>query len=215
MLAKLGDLEARFTDVFWQELAPELALSRRVRGGPDAGAADELTDLAERIAALEAVLSRWSRLERTWKRPAPRAPRGRGSRTGGADPTAETVLAREQLELLLRGMRPRFPIDVRVRPNGALRVHWAVATSAPRGAGAVAIEPERLLDDLRKMAGVLTDIEVGDDRFDGIFLVRGHEPTVRRVLDAETRRSLLRLGARSAGVRAELAGGEACVQLHA
>lgn len=228
LLARLRDLEARFTDVFWQELAPDLGLARfggagALGAGPAlapshegcGGASDELSLIARSVERLEGVVRRWRAIERRWARPGTSAPHGEGSRTGAGDATAEAVVAREQLEAMLRALRPRMPVDVRVRPNGALRVHWAVATSAPRGAGTVRIEPERLLDDLRKMAGVLTDIEVGDPRFDGVFLVRGHETTVRRVLDGETRRTLLRLGARSADVRVELDGGVAAVRLHA
>lgn len=213
LIAELKALEARFTDVFWQELAAAMGVSRWTPTDEPGRVEDEVRELAGRVAALERVLVRWGPLTRSWRRPAPRAPRGDGSRTG-ADPTVETVLARERIETMLRSMRPRLPLDVRVRPNGALRVHWALATSAPRGIGAIRLEPERLLDDLRKVAGVLTDIDVGDDRFDGAFLVRGHEPTVRAVLDGETRRRLLRLDARCADLRVELDEGQAIVKMH-
>jgi hypothetical protein len=63
------------------------------------------------------------------------------------------------------------------------------------------------------MAGVLHDIDCGDDEFDGVFLVRGHEPTARAVLDEETRRRLLRVGARSARLRAELGEGAAVIEV--
>ncbi|WP_157068945.1 hypothetical protein [Sandaracinus amylolyticus] len=233
MLAELKDLESRFTDVFWQELAAGLGVSRwsledaprsaelaardalmRSEAARSTRIEDQVAELGVRIAALERVIARWSSLTRAWRRPASRAPRGDGSRSGGADPTVETVLARERIESMLRELRPRLPVDVRVKPNGALRVHWAIATSAPRGVGAVRLEPERLLDDLRKVAGVLTDIDVGDDRFDGAFLVRGHEPTVRAVLDRETRGRLLRLDARCADLRVDLDAGEAVVRMH-
>lgn len=215
MLARLRDLEARFTDVFWQELGPELGVQRRLGTQAPLRIEEDLADIARRIHALEALLVRWKGVERGWLKPVTEAPRGEGSRTGGADPNAETVIVRERLEVMLRAVRPRIPVDIRVRARGALRVLWGIVTSAPRGAGAFSIEPERLLDDLRKMAGVLTDIELGDNRFDGAFLVRGHEATVRRVLDPDTRRCLLRLGARSSGIRAALGSGEASIFLYA
>lgn len=215
MLARLRELESRFTDVFWQELGPELGVSRRVGTEEPLRIEEDLGDIARRIHALEALLARWRAVERGWRKPRTSAPQGDGSRMGGADANAETVIVRERLEAMLRTARPRMPIDIRVQTKGALRVLWGIVTSAPRGAGAFSIEPERLLDDLRKVAGVLTDIDTGDDRFDGAFLIRGHESTVRGVLDSETRRCLLRLGARSSGVHATLGAGEASVFLYA
>jgi hypothetical protein len=215
MLARLRDLEARFSDVFWRELAPGLGIVRSSAREWQSSPIDaDVGELSRRIGAIEAVFARWSAIDRAWARPSRRPPIGEGSSSCAiGDPTPDVAIAREDLGRWLRAMRIRLPLDVRVRPNGA-RVKWTLASSAPRGAGAVTIEPERLLDDLRKMAGVLTDIEVGDDRFDGVFLVRGHEPTARALLDVATRRRLLRLGARSAGLRVELDGGIALIQLH-
>jgi hypothetical protein len=218
MLARLWDLEARFTDVFWRELGPELAVSRSSpREWAGEPSEHDLVRLGERVSALEAVLARWPGIVRKWSKPATRAPRGEGSLEARArylDAPLEVLVAREEIEVAMRECRPRFPIDVRVVPKGR-GVQWTIASSAPRGAGTVGIEPERLLDDLRKMAGVLTDIEIGDDRFDGVFLISGHEATVRALLDLETRRTILRLGARSAGMRVALDHGEAWVQLQA
>ena len=212
--ARLRDLEARFTDVFWRELATRLGVARS-RGWSASSVAEELVEVARRIASIESVLSRWTGIERIWTHPAPSAPIGPGSHHATVDDeTLETAIAREQLARWLEAIEVPMPLDVRVRPRGA-GVTWALATSAPRGAGRVTIEPERLLDDLRKMAGVLTDIEVGDDRFDGVFLVQGHEPTARALLDGETRRRLLGIGARCARLRIELGEGTAVVQLHA
>jgi hypothetical protein len=215
MLARLRDLEQRFTDVFWREIAPTLALSRSTfQDWSTERIEEDLAELAQKIGAVEGVLARWAGVERKWSRPAARAPQGEGSRSPALDDvTFEAATTRAALENSVKKLKPDFPIDVRVQPNGA-GVKWALATSAPRGAGSVTIEPERLLDDLRKMAGVLHDIEVGDSRFDGVFLVRGHEATARSLLDHATRRLLLALGARSAQLHVELADGCAAVQLY-
>lgn len=215
LLAQLWDLEGRFTNVFWRELAPSLSLARL---GVEVHRVARRTedDVRRQIASLERILAVWPDIRERWERPARRAPRGAGSsRASGRylNATLEEMEIREELERVLPSVPVGIPLDLRIISGGQVR--WAIATSAPLGAGAVGIETERLLDDLRKMAGLLTDIEVGDSTFDGAFLVRGHESTARNVLDRSTRQALLRLGERSRRMRVLLADGEAKVELRA
>ena len=74
--ARLRDLEARFTDVFWRELATRLGVARS-RGWSASSVAEELVEVARRIASIESVLSRWTGIERIWTHPAPSCADGR------------------------------------------------------------------------------------------------------------------------------------------
>ncbi len=221
MLVRARDLEALFTRVFWDEVAPEHGLAPRTDDD------DDIARLAQRIASLERVLGGWRAIERRWSVPARAVPRSRLGKAlangnarvvslgrGVSDETAHSIAT------LVRPHRATLPLALAVDTSGRGRPGrgrpWvAISTTVARGAGAFQIEPEGVFSDLRKMLGTLREIELGDADFDGVFLVRGHEPTLRGTIDRRARRALLRIGELSSLPTLTLARGIATLAIGA
>jgi hypothetical protein len=202
-LAELRDLEASFTEAFWSDVAPLLGL-RRWCGSEATSVEEELRGLDERLQALRTVLVRG--LEHVWTRAA------NDALASTRDYNAEAAACRARVACALTELTPQGRVELRVVAEG-VGARWSLSKPISLGVASCTIEPERLLDDLRKLAGLVRDIEVGDEVFDGAFLVQGHESTARAVLTRGARTALLRLGACTRHMAARVGRGEARVTI--
>ncbi|AKF07643.1 hypothetical protein DB32_004792 [Sandaracinus amylolyticus] len=212
LVARMRELEARWTEAFWAEVAPSRGLPHP---GPEPSI-DRIAELAARVSALEALEARHGAVVLEWSTPgevrrtahsvrstAPRAVRW----LEGVLPDAYRARAESVADMLVARAAP-IPIDVRTAIDDSALLVEIAAPVAP-GVATLSLGPETLWHSLGKMLGS-REIELGDSTFDGAFLVAGDEETVRAVLDAPTRAALLALGTNH---RAELriAPGEARV----
>ncbi|MEM9187983.1 MAG: hypothetical protein AAGF12_02310 [Myxococcota bacterium] len=89
------------------------------------------------------------------------------------------------------------PIDLQAAAmmggNNNRRFSAAVATSVSPAAGPLRLDPEGFFQDLLELVGLRREIELGDARFDPVFIIRGHEPSVRGLLTSAVRTDLLKL----------------------
>lgn len=74
-------------------------------------------------------------------------------------------------------------------------VRHTLGTSLPLATPKVVVEPQETRHDLLKLLpfNLVEDVELGDDLFDGMFLVRGAAISARRVLTRPVRRALVAL----------------------
>lgn len=189
LVARIRALEGRFTATFWDEVAADYELSaplRQLEAEQDAS----IAELARHLSALELALGSWRQIERRWSRAAARVPRDLVPRT-----TRTRHEASRAFQRLLRDHAAGLPVRAVLLRNGSpTRCVPRLFTTCPLGAGSVHVEPEGIFSDLRKILGKVTEITLGDADFDGVFLVRGHEPTLRAVFSRKVRVAMLRLG---------------------
>ncbi|RZO47743.1 MAG: hypothetical protein EVA89_38925 [Sandaracinaceae bacterium] len=195
------ELEARWTDTFWREVAPsrEVAPPRAV--SPSGGLEAEVERLAARLEVLRALERSASRIVADWGTPpALLGPRlvfgGLGVRLNPWLRPAVQRAAASMLEVVERE-DPESSIRVRARAHRSqhglhlvVQLETTVAPSVPE----LRVRHEGMFDEVRKLLGSGHDIQIGVDGFDGVFAIEGDEPTARALLDAETRASLLRMG---------------------
>ncbi|MDI1483957.1 hypothetical protein [Polyangium sp. y55x31] len=70
-------------------------------------------------------------------------------------------------------------------------VHVFVATSVAAGTPPLRIRPQTLLHGLGKAIGLVRDAEVGDERFDDLFLIEAEPDVAKRLLGPAVRKALL------------------------
>ncbi|UJR79761.1 DNA integrity scanning protein DisA nucleotide-binding domain protein [Sandaracinus amylolyticus] len=199
LVRRMRDLEARWTEDFWRDVAPERGLQHP---GPEPSI-EQMAELAARVSALEALEVRHGAVMLEWSTPGAVRRTAHSVRPDDpADPYAAQIA-----QVLIRHAAP-MAIDVRVRRDHQM-MFLELAAALPPGVGRFTLGPETLWHSLRKTLGA-NEIEIGDANFDGAFLIEGDEAAVRAVLDPPTREALLELGALH---RAELevAPGEARV----
>ena len=97
-----------------------------------------------------------------------------------------------------RFRRRDAPFSLRATPiadaRGQLReVEMQLVTSVPRGAPRLSVRHESLFAAVSKAMGFKHEVEVGDESFDGLFLVQGNRLDARRVLVPIVRAHLLAL----------------------
>lgn len=212
---RVAELEGAWTDVFWEELADEEGIAPRRSVSPEPDLEAEIARLAARAEVLERLEARADRVVRAWSRPGPlegeaveHVPGVRGG-YGWSDMDGWLGRVRACVDRHREGVPVRACARSWVN-EGTVGLSIHVVTSIARGARALTVRPETLLDDLRKMLGSRHDVELGAEAFDGVFAVEGDEATARAVLDGDARAALLRLGARST-VEVRLGGGQAWV----
>jgi hypothetical protein len=214
--ARITALEARFSRMFWERVAPCWDIAR-------APVLSTVDDRHARIELLEAALERASRGVRA----APdfvRPPVERSvARLGLADDhktlrEAATVFAggdahgRVVAALAerssIRARHDGVPIDAILKywDGQTTFRHWSICTTAAPTLR-VHARPEGVLDAVLSTFKIKSDVTLGDPRFDAEFLVRGDEPSVRAVLSARVRGDLIRLGGRMNGVELRVKDG--------
>ncbi len=209
----MHELEARWTDVFWVEVAPTLGL----RSPAPEPSIDELPVLEARVSALEEMEARHGALTLAWSSPG-ELPRARSS----IDLEALEANARRvsPLRALLDGgyhhravtvartlIERAAPIEIDVRIHyieGVLLV--LIAAAAAPGVASFSVRGETFWDSFWNRR----EIEIGDESFDGAFLVEGDAWAARAVLDPATRAALLLLGANHSA-ELHVAPSEICV----
>jgi hypothetical protein len=214
-VARIRDLEERWTPTFWSEIAAPRGVL-----GPRPDAEWTMLDLSLRVAALEALESDWAAIERDWTKLAPiardsrsidletvreHAPRTRSSLAPvDIGPVAvrfrvEVVGTEEEqwawiaAEIAAREIDEDLDIDVRF---DVARTLMHMVASVPRGVGRLRVRPQTTWHDLGHL--LAPDIELGDPGFDGAFKIDGDEHAARAILSPDTRRSLALLAERGA-----------------
>lgn len=213
---RVRELEARWTETFWREVAP----ARKVPApGSLPSARDseaEVAQLAARLEVLNELEAQWARVLVEWESPPPlSSPRVQLARPKLLAPWLRSALEPpfERFCSEVERAAGELPLGVNARyhqTRSGTFIAGHLVTTTPRGAARLIVRNESFTDDLRKLFGSKHDIQLGIDSFDGVFAIEGDEATARRVLDADTRAALLRMGERgpvairSGGGRAEI-----------
>lgn len=218
LLERIRERESSWTDVFWREVA-----SGRGIAPPRELGELGLDALVARADELDRLESAAAEILRAWavRTPPPRtstsidldaidAWRERPEVLGGASLVAHRFVPAfgagrwaAELAFASRDAIDRHPIDrahvdCRFALSSTRQGAWIEVTlvmGAPRGAGALRLRPETLLDDLGRMVGLTRKVWVGADEFDGVFHIDAEPGVPRALLDRATQRDLLRLGA--------------------
>ena len=229
--AQIADLEGRFSEAFWSRVAPELGIERELQDvETETPIADDIQAAEVRVDLLEQTVGRLGRLESEWCTPAHSVARiGVGALGGISSNTATAHGWPQNLTESVRKldatfeMKPRglgieggslvadgVPLDIQQAWSLRGIVLWTFATTVARILGPLRIEHEGTLDGILDMLGLQAELELADDRFDPVFLVRGDEPTARAVLKPEARELLLRIGEETSPVF-RIAAGQAAL----
>lgn len=185
LLNEIAQYEARFTPVFWSDVAPSWRVPLPVH-------LDE--------APLEALHARIAELETTLARAA------RGVAAELALPFG-TVAYAERVEksvfIAQIGSQsspfaalPKYLFEhdgTQVVAKGPVEVGlWTLECTVSLTA-ALELRPEGMLQDVLDAIGIFPELKTQDHRFDPVFVVRGDESTARCFLTAEVRHLLRRL----------------------
>lgn len=224
----IAEAEAKLSEDFWNEVAPELELEPSQPGDREISP-ERLAEREQHLTALQSVLANLGDIEARWAHAA-----GSVAPIGEDQPASALTLFWAQTLTVdakplpfehewartLRSLRryvpnlvlprrkgPRWgasvridetPIDVQiaaVRSRRNTAFTHALASSVSRAAGPFRLEPEGIMQDLFEMLGLRREIELDDATFDPVFLIRGHEDTVRTMLTPLVRNSLLLVSA--------------------
>jgi hypothetical protein len=191
-----------------EELAPE-ALNQAV------------ADREARLASLEQIERALPELELEWGRPSPDVPDCAASTIFDIQGSLTRMLLSDPyiavIDRALRRLESEVPFTVKEEGKGARsaaimsdgvplkircetfmtqrsgdwKIDVTVQTTVPRVFGVVRLSPQGFGSELLIGLGLKRDIKLGEREFDGYFVIQGHEPTVRAVLDEEVRRHLL------------------------
>jgi len=227
--ARIAELEARLTDVFWERVAHHWAVARR---------------LDERLSPLEARHARIGRLEDAIARAEhgphadpelPPEPGPPGALTEAVQRIQESLGYYSNLFEGVEAAAESFDaeVDARRRANGGwgLRLdvegapvdielnyqrqgdhtYWMgkySTTVAP--AARLTLRPEGIWQDIKEMFGFGKEIELGDPKLDPAFVIEGEERTAEVFLPVEVRGALLAIGV-EAFVNVTIADGRAAI----
>jgi len=228
--ARIARLEARLSDAFWERVAHHWGVARRFdeRLGPlearhaRIGRLEEAVERAERGPAADADLP-----------PEPGEPSGIADaihrvRTAlgyypdlfaGVESAAESFGA--EVDARRRGssgwgLRMRVdgaPIDLELslqrQGDSSYWLGRYSTTVAP--AARLKLTPEGIWQDLKEMFGFGAEIELGDPKFDPVFVIEGEASTADVFLPTEVRGQLLAIGV-EATLHVEIADGRATIR---